>query len=103
LKIVKMSKYYRDTETGRVPFTPAQEAQRDAEIADWESKATERKSKEIRSERDALIAQTDWMALSDVTLAPEWVTYRQALRDVPQQEGFPENVTWPPEPTTPKL
>jgi hypothetical protein len=51
--------------------------------------------KQVRAERDRLLAATDWMALSDVTMSPEWATYRQALRDVTEQVGFPDNVTWP--------
>ena len=53
---------------------------------------------QVRAERDSKLAATDWMALSDNTLTAEWATYRQALRDVPDQVGFPENVDWPVEP-----
>lgn len=53
---------------------------------------------QVRAERDSKLAATDWMALSDVTMSPEWAAYRQALRDVPDQVGFPENVTWPVKP-----
>jgi hypothetical protein len=53
---------------------------------------------EARSKRDSKLAATDWMALSDVTMSPEWATYRQALRDVTDQVGFPENVNWPVKP-----
>jgi hypothetical protein len=52
----------------------------------------------IRSQRNTLLAETDWMALSDNTLTPEWAAYRQALRDITEQAGFPENVTWPTQP-----
>jgi len=52
----------------------------------------------IRSQRDNLLSQTDWMALSDVTMSPEWVAYRQALRDITSQEGFPYAVIWPTKP-----
>jgi hypothetical protein len=51
-----------------------------------------------RSKRNRLLSDTDWMALSDNTMTPEWVSYRQALRDVPTQEGFPYAVTWPSKP-----
>ena len=44
---------------------------------------------------DNFDSATDWMALSDVTMSPERATYRQALRDVTDQVGFPDNVTWP--------
>ena len=49
----------------------------------------------IRSKRDDLLSQTDWTALSDVTMSEEMKIYRQALRDLPQQSGFPYNVVWP--------
>lgn len=49
----------------------------------------------IRSHRDILLSQTDWMALSDVTMTPEWAAYRQALRDITSQGGFPYAVVWP--------
>ena len=52
----------------------------------------------IRLERDRLLAETDWSALSDVTMSPEMAAYRQALRDVTAQPGFPDNVTWPAKP-----
>jgi len=53
---------------------------------------------EVRSERNSLLAETDYLALSDTTLSSEMSTYRQALRDVTSQSGFPTNVTWPTKP-----
>lgn len=53
---------------------------------------------EIRQERNRLLSDTDWMALSDNTMTPAWASYRQALRDISEQEGFPHNVTWPTKP-----
>ena len=52
-----------------------------------------------RNERNGLLSETDWMASSDVTMSDEWKTYRQALRDVPSQSGFPETITWPTKPS----
>ena len=52
----------------------------------------------VRSERDQKLKDTDWMGMSDVTMSADWATYRQALRDVPSQEGFPHNIIWPTEP-----
>ena len=53
---------------------------------------------QVRAERDLRLMQTDWIYLPDVT-PPEdiaaWKAYRQALRDVPQQVGFPGEVRWP--------
>ena len=51
-----------------------------------------------RSKRNRLLSDTDWMALSDNTMTPEWVSYRQALRDITAQEGFPYSVIWPTKP-----
>ena len=52
----------------------------------------------VRSERDNLLAATDWTANSDVTMSDAMREYRQALRDVPSQAGFPNDVTWPVKP-----
>jgi len=52
----------------------------------------------IRNQRDSLLQQTDWMALSDNTITPEWASYRQSLRDITEQEGFPFSVDWPAKP-----
>ena len=53
---------------------------------------------QVRAQRDALLAASDHMALAD-RITDEWRTYRQALRDVPAQSGFPTNITWPVEPS----
>ena len=53
-----------------------------------------------RSQRDALLAGTDWYALSDVTLSDEMKTYRQALRDLPKHSDWPNlaDSDWPTKP-----
>lgn len=54
---------------------------------------------EIRSQRDALLEESDWTQLPDAPVDQSaWATYRQELRDIPQQTGFPENFTWPTKP-----
>ena len=53
----------------------------------------------IREQRNELLAETDWTQLPDSGVASTWTTYRQALRDVPSQEGFPYSVTWPTKPS----
>ena len=55
--------------------------------------------KNIRDQRNQLLSQTDWTQLSDSSVASTWTTYRQELRDVPAQEGFPYSVTWPTKPS----
>jgi hypothetical protein len=52
----------------------------------------------IRRKRDMLLAETDWMANSDVTMSDEWGAYRQALRDLPANTTDPANPTWPTKP-----
>lgn len=53
----------------------------------------------IRVERDRLLASSDWTQMQDSPADKAvWAVYRQALRDVPQQEGFPFSVSWPAEP-----
>ena len=49
----------------------------------------------VRAERDALIKATDFYALSDVVMTTEMTAYRQALRAIPEQAGFPNTITWP--------
>ena len=51
----------------------------------------------IRSQRDSLLQQSDVFALHD-RITDAWTTYRQALRDLPSQSGFPASVTWPTKP-----
>ncbi len=70
-------------------------AARQAEEAAWAAGANDRAAAEVREKRNSLIAETDYLALSDNTMTSEMQTYRQALRDIPSQAGFPTNVTWP--------
>jgi hypothetical protein len=51
-----------------------------------------------RATRDDLLKATDHYGLSDVSMTDAMTAYRQALRDVPQQEGFPQTITWPTKP-----
>ncbi len=52
---------------------------------------------QVRSQRDSLLASTDWTQLPDVpqTTKDIWATYRQSLRDITDQAGFPTDVVWP--------
>ena len=56
------------------------------------------KAVSIRAKRNFLLSETDHHGLSDVTMSSEMTTYRQALRDIPQQTDFPGTVTWPTKP-----
>lgn len=49
--------------------------------------------------RGQLLQESDWTQVSDAPVDKEmWATYRQALRDITEQEGFPENIIWPERP-----
>ena len=56
-----------------------------------------------RAQRGQLLQSCDWVVTMHkelgTTIPAAWKTYRQALRDVPAQEGFPDNITWPTEPS----
>jgi len=52
----------------------------------------------IRRDRDRKLAETDYLALSDSTLASDMKTYRQALRDVPADNADPDDISWPEKP-----
>lgn len=75
--------YHQTWET--VPATAAVIAQR-----------TEAQASAMRAKRTTLLNQCDWTQLPDAGLDPlPWRTYRQALRDLPNQPGFPWNLVWP--------
>ena len=66
-------------------------------VLDWDLVALS--AEEARALRDDLLASTDWTQVADAPVdQAAWATYRSLLRDVPQQGGFPNTVTWPTEP-----
>jgi len=66
----------------RVEFTAEEEALRDAEELEWQNSEFDRSMEELRIKRNNLLAETDYLALSDQTMSAEMTTYRQALRDI---------------------
>ena len=84
-----------------IQFTAEEEAARDAEEATYAAGAFDRAIAAVRSKRNALIAATDYLALSDNTLSTEMTTYRQALRDITNSVTTVDQVnaiTWPTNP-----
>ena len=85
----------------RIQFTAEEEAARDAEEKAWADGAPARRMVDLRDKRNQLLAETDWMGNSDVTMSTAWKNYRQALRDITKtyksmdDEGF----TFPTKPT----
>ena len=77
-----------------VPYTAEEEAERQAAIAEQPAMLMEG----VRFKRNRLLAETDYLALSDSTLTDEMRTYRQALRDLPANTTDPANPVWPVKP-----
>ena len=87
--VVDMFSDYTDDEgvtTTKAEQEAAYQANLDAKVA-----------ASVRTTRDAKLAETDWMALTDVTMAAEMATYRQALRDITDHANFPhlQDSDWP--------
>jgi len=61
-----------------------------------ENKPQEEAENNVRSRRNGLLSESDWTQVADAPVdQAAWANYRQALRDITSQEGFPYNVTWP--------
>tara|TARA_R110002020_G_scaffold296323_2_gene511908 strand:+ start:112 stop:402 length:291 start_codon:yes stop_codon:yes gene_type:complete len=74
---------------------------REAEETAWNNGAFDRSLQELRNKRNNLLAETDWMANSDVTMSDDWKTYRQQLRDLPSGLDTVEKVNAKEFPTKP--
>lgn len=60
---------------------------------------TQNKAAQVRAERNRLLSESDWTQVLDAPVnRSAWATYRQALRDISEQAGFPWEVQWPAEP-----
>ena len=85
----------------RIQLTAAEEAARDAEEKAWADGAVGRAQANLRARRNRLLAETDYYALSDVTMSDDMKTYRQNLRDFPEGKDTVDkcnNATWPTKP-----
>jgi len=82
---------FTDGETTAAEQEAAYKAQKDLEFA-----------KSARDSRDNLLSECDWVIVMSLeagrAIPAEWATYRQALRDLPQQAGFPVTINWPVKP-----
>jgi hypothetical protein len=83
----------------RIPYTAQEQAEYDTKKALRDAAANDRKAAEVRASRTEKLKDCDWTQISDSTAdKAAWATYRQALRDVPDQADFPITVTWPDKP-----
>jgi hypothetical protein len=87
-KLVPVAPYYEEpwVYTVDVADKTAEELQQE----------TDDKAAEVRAQRNALLADCDWTQLADAPVDSQvWAAYRQALRDITDQPGFPWNIVWP--------
>jgi hypothetical protein len=97
-----MANYNKMVDGKIVALTNTEQTAREAEEKAWTDAAPTRRMTELRKRRDALLAETDYMGLGDVTMSDEWKTYRQALRDITKQTPTDDalsNITFPTKPT----
>tara|TARA_R100001594_G_scaffold30238_1_gene56506 strand:+ start:548 stop:838 length:291 start_codon:yes stop_codon:yes gene_type:complete len=93
---------YHNINGVKVQFTAEEETARDAEEKAWADGQLDRDLSELRKKRNRLLSETDYLGLSDNTLASNMKTYRQELRDLPSGLDTVEkvaNVTWPTKPS----
>jgi len=70
-----------------------------ADEAEYKAMKDAEQAKSVRNSRNTKLTDCDWTQIADSTAdKTAWATYRQALRDVPSQAGFPWTVTWPTQP-----
>ena len=92
---------YHNINGNKVQFTAEEETARDAEEKAWADGAVARAQANLRADRNRKLAETDYYALSDVTMSDEMKKYRQDLRDLPAGKDTVEkcdNATWPTKP-----
>ena len=66
------------------------------QMVEYKARMDEEQAKRIRADRNTRLNDSDWSQIGDSTAdKAAWATYRQALRDVPTQAGFPWTITWP--------
>ena len=83
---------YHNINGVKVQFTAEEETARDAEEKAWSDNKLNRDLSELRNRRNTLLAETDFYALSDVTMSDAQKTWRQTLRDLPANENTLEKV-----------
>ena len=96
-----MADRYKMVNGERIKLTAEENAQRDAEEKAWSDGAYDRAMISLREKRNNLLKETDYYALSDVTMSNDMKTYRQQLRDITNgvnTEAKAKNKTFPKKP-----
>ena len=93
---------YKLVNNVRIELTAEEEAEIDAQ-----AEAYDLNLNEVRGQRNSMLFSSDWTQIGDATLgdhtAEEWRTYRQALKDIPQNYTRQSTVVWPEDPPTAKI
>jgi hypothetical protein len=91
-KLVSCPAYVEDNQVFTIQVEPKTQEELNADL--------ENKAMEVRLQRNALLAQSDWTQVKDVpnTISQVWAAYRKELRNLPEQAKFPKVVTWPTDP-----
>ena len=97
-----MAYKYKMVNGKEVELTADEIKELEARDKEWADGEYDRLMFSIRQERTNLLAECDWMGMSDLTMSDNWKTYRQALRDLPSGKDTVEkceNATWPTKPS----
>jgi len=88
------------TDTPATDTTPAKTAAENE--AAYKATKDAEQAVSVRASRDIKLAETDWVVIKNLELNANipgaWEVYRQALRDIPSQQGFPWTISWPVQP-----
>lgn len=80
-------------------FTDNEDATAAEQEAAYRAQKDAEQAKSVRDDRNKRLTETDWTQVADAPVdKAAWATYRQALRDVPSQAGFPWDIQWPTQP-----
>ena len=93
---------YKLENGNKIKLTSEEETEVKAFQKAWANDAPNRRMAELRRQRDILLVETDYMGNSDVVMSEDWVTYRQALRDITSQTPSDDalsNITFPTKPS----
>lgn len=100
---------YKNLNGVKVSMTSEEETEFTNMRNDWDNGSSDRALKNLRAERDEKLKETDFYALSDVTMSSDMTTYRQALRDLPSNYTVSDssklaedlsNLNWPTKPSS---
>ena len=96
-----MANYTKNVDGVNIEMSDDEHAARVAEEKAWEDAKPARAFSGLRSERDQKLTETDYYALSDVTMSDDMTAYRKALRDLPasyDNSSVVGTITWPTKP-----